>query len=133
MHPALWCPTHPDYVGESLVEYAKCTKANRGEFLFKVFKWSGAARGRADYLIQKMGGNAGFVRKDCGVDRPRLSPNHSFRHRMNDALKNAGWDDKDKRKAFLGQGGDVNRRYGNGKAKLLESHSLWRARPLANI
>jgi integrase len=135
LHPALWCPSHRDYVGESLVEYAKHdgSKAMRGEFLFKVFEWTGPSRGRADYLIQKMCGKAGFVRKVCGIDRPLLSPNHSFRHRMNDALKNAGWDDEDKRLAFLGQGGDVNRRYGNGKAKLLESYSLWRVHPLANI
>ena len=52
---------------------------------------------------------------------------------MNDALKNAGWDDSDKRKAFLGQGGDVNRRYGNGKAQVLMSRDLWNARPTSSL
>ena len=74
LHPALWCPTHPDYMGELFVDCVGLTEDNKGEFVFGIFKWTGPARGRADYLIQKMGGSVGFLRKDCGITRPNLSP-----------------------------------------------------------
>jgi len=106
LHPALWDKTHPRYVGADFRDFAK---GSAGRFIFAAFDYSGDARGRADWMIQ----NGGKLLKAAGVTGPKgaYAPNHSFRHRWNDAAKNAEWP-QDFREAFMGQAKGINAKYG---------------------
>lgn len=126
LHPALYDPTHPQYVGESFVEFAK---GPVGDFIFGCFEWKDTKRGRSDYMIQSMGP---FLRDVCKIDRPNLAPNHSFRHRWMDAASNEDWD-LDNRERFTGQGGNVNRGYGDGASLQRIAKRLWNVNPLSDI
>lgn len=126
LHPALWDKKHPRYVG---ADFRKFAKGDAGKFIFAAFEYSGDARGRADWMIQ----NGGKLLKAAGVTGPKraYAPNHSFRHRWNDAARNADWP-KDFREAFMGEAKGINAKYG-GKILVKMAGMLRDVDPLADV
>jgi integrase len=135
LHPALWDAIYQrkhKLPVEDFRTYVGLNKNNGSEFVFAAFEYkdpNDGGKGRGEYLINNLGR---FVRDVCGITRPNIQPNHAFRHRFNDAMRNAGWD-KDKREAFLGQGGSVNRRYGDGPSLAKISKELRDVNPLSDL
>lgn len=126
LHPALWDKHHPRYVGEDFRAYSH---GEARKFIFAAFDYSGDQRGRADWMIQ----NGGKLLKDAGIEAPKgtYAPNHSFRHRWNDAARNADWP-LDFREAFMGQAKGINAKYG-GNVLIKMAKMLWDVDPLSDM
>jgi integrase len=130
LHAALWNAKHPRYVGADIRKLAKGAK---GDFIFcfERYQRDGKTKpkGGAQWMIQ----NGHTLLAAAGVTGPGYKPNHSFRHRWNDAAKNAGglWLSDDERHAFLGHATGTNAGYG-GEIMKARAKALWGVDPLAD-
>jgi integrase len=131
LHPALWNTKHPRYVGADI---RKLAKGKPGDFVFGFERYQRDGKpkpkGGAQWMIQ----NGHTLLAAAGVTGPGYKPNHSFRHRMNDAMKNAGglWLSDDERRAFLGHATGVNAGYG-GEIMKARAKALWGVDPLSDL
>lgn len=131
LHPALWNAKHPRYVGKDIRKFAK---GKPGDFVFSFERYQRDGKpkpkGGAQWMIQ----NGRTLLAAAGITGPGYKPNHSFRHRMNDAMKNAGghWSSDDEREAFLGHANSVNAGYG-GEITKSRAKALWDVDPLSDM